>query len=626
LTGCNQSYSYTSRIVLASTSTFEYNDYYWPWGSYSTGAIVYDNCSAVPTPTPTPTPTNTPTITPTNLPSCPQRIVISASSNEALVPNGNWDLLNLTTGSTTTQYGYSTSSPTNVYLETAPDFYDYAIYGFVSGITYFQFVYNITNSTWDILRSNYDWIPEGGTYTGGLSNGNSAVNYDGTIGYPIKGTYGNLFLGQYTLSYPEDCPTPTQTPTQTVTPTASCPVTTQYLGSELVDGDKIRLTLWEDAGLSIQDEAVCDYEVSGQFTGTLGTIYTGTRTFPTGDHQIQYNFTPLLQSGETISSYVVSSVVTSACTCPVVVNIIQQTPTPTASPQPTPTPTPTGTPQPTPTPTVTITPSSSPSAFDADAAAYLERVVLTGGTVTEAMSAATNTLFTSLKSNNLWDKLEVFYPVIGGTLLACGIEGKGRDTFDITFNNCTVDVSGVTHSAVQSAYGDTHFTPSTDATGMTQNNVHLSIYNGQTGEGDGYAGTINNFSTNKQYLLLNYNLGGGNYAQWPSANDNAGSYDTTVGVIDTAGMWISDRNNDASNIEMYQNGSQYNTYSVTSSSGLPPTKLHMPGVSQSGGSNWGTAGGRLQWGSIGQGLGSGDASTLSSIVNTFQTALGRNTY
>ena len=186
--------------------------------------VVFEDinaCDFYPTPTATETPTPTPTITPTNLGPCPQRIVISNSTLPAIVPNGNWDLLNLTTGTTTTQYGYSTSSPTNVYLETAPDSYNYATYGFVSGTTHFQFVYNITNSSWVVLRSNYDWIPEGGTYIGSSANSNSVVNYDGIIGYPVKGSYGNVFLGEYTLSYPEDCPTPTPSYTPTYTPTPS---------------------------------------------------------------------------------------------------------------------------------------------------------------------------------------------------------------------------------------------------------------------------------------------------------------------------------------------------------------------------------------------------------------------
>ena len=305
---------------------------------------------------------------------------------------------------------------------------------------------------------------------------------------------------------------------------------------------------------------------------------------------------------------------------------IPVSPTPTETPTGTPTVTPTAEPTPTPTYTPSVTPSPSVPAIDADAAIYLGRVISVGGLVSEIMSAATNTLFTSLKSNNLYDKLEVFYPVLGGSLASYGIEGKNRSAYDITFTNCGVDASGVTHSANQTVYGDTSFVPSTDATGMTQNNVHISYYNGLTGEGNGYCGTISNFGTNKLYLLLNYNIGGGNYAQWPSANDNAGSYDSTVGTIDTSGFWIADRNNDSANIEMYSNGSQYNTYSVTSSSGLPFVKIHMPGLSQTGGSNWGTASGRFQWGSIGQGLGSGDAATLSTIINTFQTTLGRATY
>ena len=94
---------------------------------------------------------------------------------------------------------------------------------------------------------------------------------------------------------------------------------------------------------------------------------------------------------------------------------IPPTPTPTASPTPVPpTPTPTASPTPTPTPT----PSPGP-AFDADAAAYLSAVITAGGSVDATMSAATNTLFTGLKSNGLYSKLVAMYPFLGGTQNSC---------------------------------------------------------------------------------------------------------------------------------------------------------------------------------------------------------------
>ena len=95
--------------------------------------------------------------------------------------------------------------------------------------------------------------------------------------------------------------------------------------------------------------------------GSSGTTYSDTRIFPTGDHQIEFNFTPILQPGETIIYHTVNSVNTSACTCPVIVNFVYVPPTPTPTTTPTNTPTPTETSTPTPSVTTTNTPSITPT-------------------------------------------------------------------------------------------------------------------------------------------------------------------------------------------------------------------------------------------------------------------------
>lgn len=123
---------------------------------------------------------------------------------------------------------------------------------------------------------------------------------------------------------PTNTPTPTITPT--ITPSQTCPITTQYLNSVVEGGDKIRLTLWEDSGYTISDTAICDYVVSGTMIGSSGTTYTDTRTFTSGDHQIQFNFSSVLQPGEVIVYHSILSVDTSQCICPVIVNFVYTPP------------------------------------------------------------------------------------------------------------------------------------------------------------------------------------------------------------------------------------------------------------------------------------------------------------
>ena len=121
------------------------------------------------------------------------------------------------------------------------------------------------------------------------------------------------------------------------------------------------------------------------------------------------------------------------------------TPTPTSTVTPTPTTTNTPTPTTTSTPTPTPTPSATPPAsFDTDAAAYLADVLSAGGTgITSTVSAATNTLYTELKSNGLYSKFIIFYPFVGGTAASHSIMGDRTSgtTYDMVFDG------GLIHNA-----------------------------------------------------------------------------------------------------------------------------------------------------------------------------------
>jgi hypothetical protein len=103
--------------------------------------------------------------------------------------------------------------------------------------------------------------------------------------------------------------------TTTTTTTNPCPsITTQYVEGEVIGGDKIRATLWSDSGFTISTNAVCDYVFSGTMYGDMGTIYSGTRTFPHNSHQLTWNFEPELEPGESISGFTIDNVVIN-CDC-----------------------------------------------------------------------------------------------------------------------------------------------------------------------------------------------------------------------------------------------------------------------------------------------------------------------
>jgi hypothetical protein len=91
-------------------------------------------------------------------------------------------------------------------------------------------------------------------------------------------------------------------------------------------------------------------------------------------------------------------------------------------------------------------------------------------------------------------------------------------------------------------------------------------------------------------------------------------------------MWIMNRE-DSSTATIYQNGASYLSNSLPNSAGLPTGEIHVIGISQAGGGNWGTTHPmRAQFATIGSGLTSSEVTQLTNIVNNFQTKLGRNTF
>lgn len=322
-------------------------------------------------------------------------------------------------------------------------------------------------------------------------------------------------------------------------------------------------------------------------------------------------------------------------------------PTPSITPSPTPTPsiTPTRTVTPTVTPTSTVTPSvtptltktptntptpstSPPPALDPDAVNYLNAVVSAGGVVDSVMSAATNTMFVDLKANNLYSKLIAFYPIMGGTSASHRINANLNNTYDLTYNG------GWTHSSNgqtpngSNGYADTGFAIA-EGTGVGSScDVSFGIY-------------INNF------------------------NGASGSYDLDMGARipdpdNTHIHWIAAEWS-ATNSSRYASATEGGDYSGSPSTGfytinrirpVANATIHMyknsvlnTSILQTGADTTGTSGSRLFLGAISNGntpqyfskkqqcfafisswMNSSDGPTFMNIINTFQTALGRNTY
>jgi hypothetical protein len=298
---------------------------------------------------------------------------------------------------------------------------------------------------------------------------------------------------------------------------------------------------------------------------------------------------------------------------------------PTPTPTPTNTSTPTTTPTETPTPTPTLTPTSSPvSAFDPDAAAYLADVLNEGGTLDPTISAATDTLFTSLKSNGLYSKMKAFYPVLGGVEASHAINGNGNTSFNLTFvNSFTHSYSGFVGTTA-SSYANTNYNPSVEHTGGTMSIGYFTNTSG-TSFGDSYM--IGSYAAGNRFLAIDYESSG------VVSNWFNGKYlDNTV----TSRIFVGDRENLIGFVQLGADGTTktitHNLNGVDSlASGaqdgttLPNFNIYLSALNLLD-SPYKGQGSRLAFAYMGDYLTSGETTTLSTIINTFQTSLGRNTY
>ena len=297
------------------------------------------------------------------------------------------------------------------------------------------------------------------------------------------------------------------------------------------------------------------------------------------------------------------------------------TPTPSTTTTLTPTPTNTVTPTNTQTPTNTLTPtpSSTPSTPpDADATAYLNAVIATGGTLNPTISAATYTLFEDLKTAGLYSKMTLMYPMLGSIASSIAINAINPSTYRIGWNGTsTFNYSGVTFNG--NDYGNLGLYA--DDAILNNNDVHTGVYlskvctgcanevefGGTTAASSYEGGFIFPLGQIPAYKVLYYN--GLSRFNWP--NDN---------------LRYAIANKTGTTVNFWENSVKYVEYtSVTTKAA--EHQLQMLGCWYIDGNTayyHSTKG--ISFFHIGTSLSDSEASNLSSIINDFQTAISRNIY
>jgi hypothetical protein len=296
-----------------------------------------------------------------------------------------------------------------------------------------------------------------------------------------------------------------------------------------------------------------------------------------------------------------------------------QTPTPSTTPPPTPTPTNTNTPTNTTTNTPTPTPTNLSGTTEANA--YLEEILQSGATgITLSISAATRTFFQQIMSNNLWNKLYAMYPYVGGVAAAHAVDARAN--YNLTFNG------GFTHNS-RGAKG-----------------------NGTNGYANSFGLSGSLFGTNPASLGVYCTLQGTNNriydmgveATGPELNDML-----TLAAKRASGVG----NNTLFDHGDFPNGRASTTalasaMTIGSSTGTTSRNVYRNGTSEASqtnsqalevanrdfaifamNSNIGVqyySDNTQGFAFLGSGMTASEVSTFSTIINDYQTALGRNVY
>jgi hypothetical protein len=303
------------------------------------------------------------------------------------------------------------------------------------------------------------------------------------------------------------------------------------------------------------------------------------------------------------------------------------TPTPTPSITPTVSITPTITPSITPTNTLTPTPTPTPFTFDPDAQAFITAAGISNTTEQSAI----NTLVLSLKSNNIWTKMRAIYPFVGSTASTHKFNLKDPRDLDAAYR--LVFFGGITHSYTgalpngTNGYANTYVNTSLADFPIT-NHISMSYYSRTGGShttGGNVIGSFGNPSiqATSARMLIRYVGNPNSSASLFNYSDNV--LPNAIVTTDTVGtgMYIGTRSSTAS--KLFMRGSlAANSTGGSTSFAPPPVNAFLFAYNNRDAAAANFANKECAFAHIGVGLTDSECTTLTTIVDTFQTTLGRN--
>lgn len=245
--------------------------------------------------------------------------------------------------------------------------------------------------------------------------------------------------------------------------------------------------------------------------------------------------------------------------------------------------------------------------YDADASAFF-----TASGITDAgQKVAVNNMVLDLKAQGLWTKMHAIYPFVGGSASAHSYNLKNTAQYQITWSSSGVthDANGITGDGVN-GYGNTGYNSSSAS---TLNDAHVSIYSRTQTPTDGgyFIGNYSDAGANRTFLFRNgASISGGVNGPVTSCSLSAST--------DFRGYFIASRLS-STTVDIASKGTT--TGCAVTSSARPNNTMYV--LARNIGSLSGPTTANLAFSSIGTGLTTTEMGNLKTIVDAFQTALGR---
>ena len=253
---------------------------------------------------------------------------------------------------------------------------------------------------------------------------------------------------------------------------------------------------------------------------------------------------------------------------------------------------------------------------DADASAFITAAGITDTTQVSAI----NTLVTNLKSYGLWDKMKAIYPMVGGTAAAHKFNLKNPADSNAAFR--LGFYGGMTHDSNGVSFGgsnggaSTYFNPFLN---QTKNDLHLSVY--ARIRTAGRFSLSNDISPNRSYVVagwtsLRATSTTANTSEFFGTSDSG---EGTAGLNGTSvGFSLGSRTSSTA-IKYYKNTTSASGNGTSHTADFVNAELTLNG--NPGGGYYSVA--NYAFVSLGNGLTDAEAANFYTVVQAYQTTLGR---